>query len=229
MYLSIKGKAINIFYTLEGLHDSNNALIGCELLTSLKYRNHNGYIDPEEYFRNVNRSDGIKILRSQIRTAINFVANNKDICFISINVNENLIDYILSDAVLLDLLVKNNEIIVLELSEKLKSDRYSKIKQLSKYCHLWLDDFGKSNYQEQVDLIPFISGIKICHQLILTLSSLECGEIILKEIVNELRRSCKKVIIEGVESKNLYEMTRKCEIDLFQGYFFGFKYLGMAE
>lgn len=229
MYLHVKGKAINLFYTLEGLYDSSGKVVGYELLTSIKYRNYNDYIDPQNYFHNVSRVDGIKILRSQLKTAINFINGYSENCFITINVNKNMIDFLLSDVSLLKILEQNKTKIILELDEKLNSDSFLKVKTLSEHCRLWLDDFGKCDYKTQLSLIPLISGIKISHQLLLTLHSLECGETVLNSIAEELRANCKNVIVEGVENKEIFNMIKRCNIDLYQGYYFGFQYLGIAD
>lgn len=229
MYLSIKGKAINVFYVLEWVCDSSHTVVGCELLTSIKYRNYNDHIDPKEYLKYVNRRDGVNVLRSQIKTAIKLLASNKEISFILISINKNLIDCILSDHILLGLLKKNSNSIIFELSEEIKSDSISKVNDLSKYCQLWLGRFGEHNCKEKIKLMPFISGVKICGQLLQTLDSLDCGPFTLTSIVNELKQDCQKVIIEGIESERLYAMAKACNLDLYQGCFFGFRYLGMAE
>ncbi|MBW4241039.1 EAL domain-containing protein [Enterobacter roggenkampii] len=229
MYLNINGRAINLFYTFENICDSNDKIVGFELLSSVKYRNYADKVYPEEYFNNINKADSSKILRSQFKAALQFLALNHKDSFVTINISEKVINYLAKDECLLRFLKENNNKIILEISEKVSSQSISELKLISKHAELWLDDFGKSNYREQASLLPFFSGVKLSHQFFLSIESLMCSGNLLRMLTQELRVNFNKLIVEGIESNESYNMAKTCGFDMYQGHHLGFHYIGMAE
>lgn len=229
MHLTKNKKTIIISYNLEKICDKAKNTVGYELLSCIKYLHSGEPINPEVFFSEVSNIDEINILRSQIDAAIKFLSEAGDGVFITINISKKIIELLSKDECLLCNISKNNSSIIFEINERVTSDNLDDIKKISSHVEIWIDDFGKSKYREQLQLLPYVTGIKISHQLLHSLEALENGTAILNMIIGELKVNNLKIIVEGVENEEIYKLCSNIASDLFQGYYLGSLYLCEAK
>ncbi|SFC13109.1 EAL domain-containing protein [Pseudoalteromonas denitrificans] len=86
---------------------------------------------------------------------------------------------------------------------------------------LAIDDFGVkgSNFQRVFELSPHY--IKLDRGIIARYNSSQVNHKVLIEFVKLCHTLNKKVIIEGIETKQQYQLAKTCQADYVQGFYFG--------
>jgi len=117
--------------------------------------------------------------------------------------------------------------LIIEITEENLSHNHSelnnKLEQLIENgCQLAIDDFGcaNSNFHRVLELSPHY--IKLDQSFIQSNNGEYTERNKLKQLVNFFHSLGTKVIIEGVESEQQYELVRKIGADYVQGFYFGY-------
>lgn len=87
---------------------------------------------------------------------------------------------------------------------------------------LSIDDFGVkgSNFRRVFELDPY--SVKLDKGFIAWCGDNNVHRTMLSELVEMLHKIGKKVVLEGVETEEQFEIAKACSVDLIQGYYLGF-------
>lgn len=204
----------------EGIYNRELELIGYEMLSRVNSE-HSTRQSSACFFDNAGITNTRLIIKLQC-TNISMIAKTlrKNNLVVSFNVNLSAIRAILSDEKLSAELRSMNDIIRMELNEKLDVSLYfDEIIRLGRISSLWLDDFGCGNYHQQMCIMSCIECIKVDKNVIHSLLALPSGKHILSTVVRELRASGCSVLAEGVEDENQLATLMACGFDRFQGWY----------
>ncbi len=116
--------------------------------------------------------------------------------------------------------------VVIELTEQeLDCDRSRLFERLLLFIRLGfkfgVDDFGvkASNFQRVFELETDV--IKLDRGIIVRYSASKANKETLKYLINFCHNLNKQVIVEGVETKQQYQIAKECKANYLQGYYFG--------
>lgn len=87
---------------------------------------------------------------------------------------------------------------------------------------LSIDDFGVkgSNFRRVFELDPY--SVKLDKGFVAWCSDDQLHRTMLIELVEMLHKIGKKVVLEGVETEEQFEIAKACSVDLIQGYYLGY-------
>lgn len=220
--ITVNEDGVNYIITpkLEGIYNRELKLTGYEMLSCVNTE-HSARQSSAYFFDNAGIANIRKIIKIQCAN-ISMMAHalRKNNLVISFNINLSVMRVILSDEKLSAELQSMNDVIRMELNEKLDVSLYfDEIIHLGRISPLWLDDFGCGNFHQQMRIISCIECIKVDKNVIHSLLALPSGKRILRTVVLELRASGCKVLAEGVEDENQLATLIACGFDRFQGWY----------
>lgn len=187
-----------------------------ELLTKNISINSNVLNTQQFNFSSLSESDKISIFEVQLELIGNIPLVTDSKTVISLNINDLLADYILTDKYVFDFLLKSKNI-ALEMNEyfhEFKTNKSMKTtEELSKLCPVWLDDYG-SGYTSLNTLKSFnFDCVKVDKDFFWKNDSTHS----FISLYNSICTYCDEVIIEGIESIRQKELIFSKEGILGQG------------
>ena len=148
----------------------------------------------------------------------------------SINVNLSVLQCLKKDfAEKIKELVKSynlsEELVNFEITESVEPDDYeilSKVMGDLKKAgfHFSMDDYGTGYSNMQSSFSLDFDIVKIDKSILWAAGKNEFGRIVLENSINMIRKMDRKIVVEGVETKEQIEMLKKLKVEYLQGYYF---------
>ena len=148
----------------------------------------------------------------------------------SINVNLSVLQCLKKDfAEKIKELVKSynlsEELVNFEITESVEPDDYeilSKVMGDLKKAgfHFSMDDYGTGYSNMQSSFSLDFDIVKIDKSILWAAEKNEFGRIVLENSINMIRKMDRKIVVEGVETKEQIEMLKKLKVEYLQGYYF---------
>ncbi|MBR1508019.1 MAG: EAL domain-containing protein [Eubacterium sp.] len=148
----------------------------------------------------------------------------------SINVNLSVLQCLKKDfAEKIKELVKSyklsEDLVNFEITESVEPDDYeilSKVMGDLKKAgfHFSMDDYGTGYSNMQSSFSLDFDIVKIDKSILWAAEKNEFGRIVLENSINMIRKMDRKIVVEGVETKEQIEMLKKLKVEYLQGYYF---------
>lgn len=221
-YLKTKG-GIYVLAEFEPLYTRDGELIAIEMLSRLfDEQKNNNIISSDYFFSNVNKTDAWEIFKWQlfiIERNLQWCISNQT--FISLNINRSQAEACLTHPEILEEINKLSPWLRLEINEyfiQSKDNDIELISFLSSLCPLWLDDFGSGS----ANFLPLLSGhfeaIKVDKVFLWEVINYSSGNNFLKSLLTLSSEMKIKVILEGIESVDVFEIIKNLDVFALQGW-----------
>ncbi|HEP1896469.1 TPA: EAL domain-containing protein [Kluyvera cryocrescens] len=220
LYLNEKGIVFEVTQRLEGIYNRECDLIGFEMLSSVKVHNYEKF-NSEVFFDLISKGNALLIIQLQIKKIKEIREKQMGVIgFITINVNELMLEILNANTFLLRELSDVSDFAIIEVSEKVDADKYSNhLENISKKCRIWLDDFGCGFFSNKINNLSLFECIKFDRYLINTFLNIPKGQEMLMTLTDDFHKKNIKVIAEGVESSDYLSVLLHCGFDAFQGWY----------
>ena len=205
-------------------------LVGFEVLCRIRHKRH-GLMLPNTFMQTLEKSDLIRVVTFELfETALKNIQSlpvDQQNFTVSFNVsaklfdNENFIDTLIS---LIQSSPIPNDRIVIEITETTVAQ--TPLKELEGTarlaihgCGLSIDDFGSGEATlERLHALPF-TELKIDQQYLPREKITEAQRALLESTINMARRLGMKVVVEGVESFQQWDLVQHLGCEMAQGFF----------
>ncbi|EMJ4842154.1 TPA: cyclic-guanylate-specific phosphodiesterase [Morganella morganii] len=207
-------------YMFQPIFDISQKLFGIELLTSVSsIKQPSKKISPEIYFSKINISDRVTIFSEQLHLLFEFSGYFTDKKLLaSVNIDSQTLLQIQTNNSIKKL-INIMPWLRLELVEHNNTITSTALHNLSEMNLLWLDDFGcgMANFSSLIQMK--YDSIKIARELFILLLNHNNGQKMLHELIVVLNSYCNYIIVEGVETKQEWDIVRRSGAHAAQGYY----------
>ncbi|KOC87236.1 EAL domain-containing protein [Winslowiella iniecta] len=209
----------NYQFVLEPIHNFSGSLIAYELLT--KFASSNRPFDltqgDDNLFYPLSQSDRLSIFRQQITLLDELYQRNDTIPKISVNIDKDIAGEITSSSSLQEKIAQM-PLLRFEICEFFTSDsdndESSLLRELTKICPLWLDDFGAGNSNLTLVMKGEFEYVKIEKNFFWQHGSSNA----FRDLISHLNAFCEGIIVEGIQHAKHEEQLRTLDITGMQGY-----------
>lgn len=236
---SIRQQYEGFFLVYQPLVNNDGEMIGVESL--LRWKNSDGQIIPPAQYISMLEKDesfydlGLWILKTALKDNLKFVKKFPEFT-VSVNVSYTQIDNYNFRKDVINIIEEVGypaENLLLELTEHCQTMNPEILLRYMNFFHqnnirIAADDFGTgySSYS-LMKILPF-DYIKIDQSFIKDLEKDKADQEIVSSMIQCANLLGMKVCIEGVETREIFELIRECKPDYYQGYLFS-KPLPLAE
>ncbi|QKJ86293.1 EAL domain-containing protein [Paramixta manurensis] len=201
-------------FVLEPIYTPGNTLFAYELLTKFTTPGKFPFTPQQDNtFFQLTQAQKITLFEQQLHIALKLSSQQRGVPLISLNVDKDLIDYLLSNNAILSVL-KPLRGLRLEVAETFTfSTSSAELTQLAHYCPLWLDDFGAGNTNLTVAFDGNFEYIKIDKSFFWKYGSGNA----FRDVITHLHPHCAGIIVEGIENEAHRKITESLHIGGLQG------------
>nr|WP_223881695.1 cyclic-guanylate-specific phosphodiesterase [Affinibrenneria salicis] len=208
-------------YTFQPIYRTSGQLIAIELLTAVfSPAAPQTMLSPEKYFASIEVEKRLQIIIEQLELLAQWHERfSRDELVASVNI-DGITLVALQESLRAKNLIATMPWLRFELVENQKGAPPDTLIMLPEAENLWLDDFGCGIANFSSLIVARYDCIKVARELFILLLQSDEGKRLFPLLISLIRRFCNNVIIEGVETREEWEIVKKTKASAAQGYYF---------
>ncbi|WNN43797.1 EAL domain-containing protein [Winslowiella toletana] len=209
----------NYQFILEPIRDFSGSLIAYELLTKFVSSNRSFYCkqDKENGFLQISQSERLSIFNQQLALLDNIYQKNNTLPKISVHIDKVIANEITNNF-RLQQLIAQMPLLRFEIcnffSRDADNDESLLLRELTKVCPLWLDDFGAGNTNLTMVMKGKFEYVKIEKNFFWQYGKSNA----FRDLISHLNAFCDVIIVEGIQHARHEEQLRALDVKGMQGY-----------